>query len=217
MKAIDGALQRVLERGLEHLVSDEEFRRWEARQGERDRRDRLEASAISQRLDERGMSAILTDQARDTKALRMVRAWVASSRPALVLLGDPGRGKTVAAAWALARVAGRYVTEQQLCEMRKGEWRTRKSYETHLCTELLVIDELGRERDADLALQVMLDVIDARQRLPRRTLLLGNAEKELLIERYDRASLDRLGLDSDEAGIAIVRYLRGESLRKAQR
>lgn len=212
---LDPALQRTLERCQALYISEDELERWEAKQGERARRDRLDASGISERLDAEGALAVINDTPRPTRALTLVRPWMLSSRPMLALFGDVGQGKTVAAAWALARVAGRYVTAQALCELRAAGWRERGRFESHLRTELLVVDELGRERDAAQALETLMEVVDMRQRLPRRTLLLGNIDAATLIARYDKATLDRLGLDSDDSGIAVVRYLRGESLRKA--
>jgi len=132
-----------------------------------------------------------------------------------MLLGDPGQGKTVAAAWALSRCAGRYIRANELCELRASRWRGRDRYQKHLTTELLVIDELGTEADISLAAPTLQDVIDARQRLPRRTLLLGNDLD--LVARYDARTLDRLGIEGDDHGIAILRTLRGPSLRVGAR
>lgn len=217
---IDAALERVLAEAQEATAwSPEQVARWEAQQQHRDRRDRLDASGIIERLDEGGAPAIIDDTPMDTRALRLVRTWLMSSRPALVLLGDPGQGKTVAAAWALARMPGRYITAQSLCELHplSKNWREKSRWYQHLRTELLVIDELNRETDATIATVCLQDVIDVRQRAPRRTLLLGNITLADFVKRYDGRTLDRLGVDSDHAGIAIVRELKGKSMRKEPR
>lgn len=211
---IEDALASVLKRGMQSLASEDEIRAWEGELAVRNRRERLAASGIDERLDADGAEAIVHDRALDTRALQLVRAWVASSRPALVLLGDRGQGKTVAAAWALARCAGRYVRASDLCEMREAGWRQRDAYQRHLRTELLVVDELGTEADLTAAARMLQDVVDARQRRPRLTLLLGNQmSREELAERYDPRTLDRLGTSGDEHGIALFRLLRGRSLR----
>jgi DNA replication protein DnaC len=212
---VDDHLQRVLERCGEFVVSDEEIARFEAQQGERDRRDRIESSGIGEHLDESGAAAIIADRPTETRALALVRTWLISSRPMLVLTGPPGVGKTVAAAWALSRLPGRYARAQELCEMREN-WRERARWATHLRCEILVVDELGLERDPALAKETLQDVVDKRQRTPRRTLLLGNLDKAGLVARYDARTLDRLGIDDDASGIAILRSLKGESLRRAR-
>lgn len=211
---VDEHLRRVMERGAELVATDDELRRFEAQQIEHDRLQRIETSGISERLDEAGVHAIVHDRAKSTRALELVRAWVVSSRPVLVLLSrSPGLGKTVSAAWALARFNGRYVRAHDLCVMR-DERAQRQRYYQHLRAELLVIDELGLERNETDAKDMLLDVVDARQRLPRRTLLLGNLDKAAFVARYDARTLSRLGIDSDHAGIALIRSLKGDDLRK---
>lgn len=212
---MDGELGRILERGRDLVVSDEELARFNARQAQRDRRDRLETCGISDRLDLRGAEAIVDDKPERSRALELVQAWLLSSRPMLVLLGDPGQGKTVAGAWALARMAGRYVRAAELCEMRKN-WRERHRYYQHLRTELLYLDELGTEDDPIEAQRTLQDVVDARQRPPRRTLISGNLSKAKVVERYDARTLSRLGIDSDDDGIALLRALKGPDMRKAK-
>lgn len=211
--SIDDELQRVLDRGAELLASEEDMERFSAKQAERDRRDRLETSGISEHLDLRGADAIGRDAPERSRSLDLVRTWLVSTRPMLMLLGEPGQGKTVAAAWALARMSGRYVREQDLCEMR-ANWRTRREYRSHVRCELLVLDELGTERDPVGAADTFQDVVDNRQRSPRRTLLLGNLDRTKLVEIYDKRTLDRLGLESDDHGIAVIRSLKGPSMRK---
>lgn len=215
---LDEALQRVIERGRAALATPDEIARWESLQGRRDRADRLEASGIGERLDAAAAKALIEDTlAYDVRALELVRAWLPSPRAMLVLLSEePGLGKTTAAAWALSRLPGRYVRAQELSELRAST-RERGRYERLVRGELLVIDELGTERDAVDARDVLQDVVDVRQRLPRRTLLLGNLSKQAFEQRYDKRTLDRLGVGSDEVGIAIVRSLKGQSLRRERR
>jgi DNA replication protein DnaC len=211
---IGGELERILERGLELIVDDTKLARFHAEQAQNDRRERLEASGISERLDGRGAQAIVDDAPQATRALELVQAWLISPRPMLVLLGEPGQGKTVAAAWGLARIQGRYVRAQDLCDMR-ANWRERNTYRYHLRTGMLVLDELGTERDESAARDTLQDVVDARQRLPRRTLILGNLTKAQLVERYDKRTLSRLGVERDDDGLALLRSLKGADLRKA--
>lgn len=222
---ISPELRAVLDRGMSQVPSEEEVARWHTNRERQDREDRLAASGILERLDERGARAILTDVAEPTRAIELVRPWLVSSRPVLVLLSvQPGLGKTVAAAWALSRVPGRYVRAEDLCEMRElglaktaEGARERDRWYAHARAELLVVDELGLEKSPVQAQSNLQSLIDMRQRSPRRTLLLGNLSKTDLVERYDARTLDRLGVESDEAGIAILRSLSGPSLRAGAR
>lgn len=218
----DDELKRVLERGLEALATPEELECWEAQQARRDRRDRLDQCGIGDHLDQVSVAAVVDDALAPTRALHLVKLWMPSPRPALVLLSkEPGLGKTTAAAWALARSAGRYAAAQDLCELRSDR-RGRAEFERVIRGGLLVIDELGRERDAEEAHETFQAIIDVRQRSARRTLILGNLGLKELVARYDKRTLDRLGVlgyaqsqaEGDASGIAIVRMLDGTSFRQ---
>lgn len=214
--SINTELERLFARGLELRVSDEELRAWESEQAARERRGRLETSGIADRMDADGLARVLADDLEPSRSLELVRAWMLSSRPALVLMGPPGVGKTVAAAWALARCSGRYVRARDLCDMHLGRGAARVLYEAHRTCSLLVVDELGLERDPAAARETMDDIVDSRLRLPRRTLLLGNIQSRGdLVDRYDERMLDRLGVHHDEDGIALFRRVDGRSRRRS--
>lgn len=210
--SIDTFKQMIAEREIE-LVSEEELQRFDAKHIAQDRLERLEKSSILERLDERGHRAIVDDQPLKTRALHHVQTWLLSSRPMLMLLGDTGLGKTCAAAWALARKRGYYIKAAELADMRLDKSEKHRYYQYARCG-LLVIDELGSERDKGEAIATFDDIIDIRQHSPRRTLLLGNLSKAELIDRYGKRSLSRLGPDRDEDGLAIIRKLTGEDLRR---
>lgn len=217
LASLDDVLASVMDRGIALAATDEELAAWEAEETLRQRHERLVASGIAERLTESGIAALVHDRSEDTRALQLVRPWVAkNSRPMLVLLGDMGVGKTHAAAWALSRKPGRYIRARDLVELGHGGRSDRAHFWEALRTELLVIDELGLERDETEARDTLQDVVDARQRLPRRTLLLGNLTAKELADRYDARTLDRMGAKSDDAGIAIFRRLRGKSRRRAR-
>ncbi len=205
---LDDALSAVIDRARTFAVSEEEFQAWETEEVTRQRKRLLDASGVSERLDSDGEKAIVANEMLDTRALQLTRGWLLSSRPALVLLSRPGGGKTVAAGWALARLPGRYYRARDLEELMLGTTvRERDAYRAARSCELLVIDELGSERGQGDAADMLQDIIDARQRLPRRTMLLSNLDPARLVARYDDRTLDRLGRGSDEHGIAILRSL----------
>lgn len=214
--------------------SDDELRATELLITSADRIERLHASGVYERLDERGFEAISRNRALDTDAMRLVSAWMhpSCSRPALFLTSIPGQGKTVAAAWALANMfvppnheyGGIYVTAPELCELygkaaagnAQGD-QAKRVYRTCIGAPLLVLDELGRELDPARAMLVLHDVIDKRQRRSRMTLILSNLAPNDLAEKYDVGILDRLGHKGQEHGIALMYVLKpGPSLRESK-
>lgn len=209
--SIDGALADVLSRLEGQIASDEDVARWERRRAEDLRHDLLRQSGVIEVLSQGGADAVVGDRCRTTRALDLVRQWAASSRPVFALFGGVGVGKTVAAAWALARMPGRYVRADELTALRRGEYGRgpNEEYRRHLRGELLVVDELGIEEHAGHATATLYDVFDKRQRLPRRTLLLGNLDEATLATRYDDRILSRL------REVGVVRSVRGEDLRRS--
>lgn len=211
--SIGGTLEAVLRRAQDSVCTPEELAAWEASTEREERSARLEASGITERLTAQGIAALVHDRTKPTRALQFVQAWTLASRPMLVLLGDVGVGKTFAASWVLTRKRGRYARAQELVEMLHGNAQQRDLFWRHARTEVLVIDELGLERDEAEARITLHEIVDARQRLPRRTLLLGNLTAQQVVQRYDARTLDRMGMLSDDAGVAVFRTLRGESIR----
>lgn len=145
----------------------------------------------------------LTDDAR-FPAVRVVREWLANpnSPPIMFLAGGTGCGKTVAAAWALARMGGEYVRAVDLArrsEPYRGEAAELLLMEPH---ELLVLDDLGTEKrkaapggdvPADSRfMPALYDLIDQRQGVirrgtrwaPRRTLVTLNMSKAVFKAKY---------------------------------
>lgn len=207
---IDETLAGVLARLEGQIASDDEVAIWESRRAADLRHDLIRQSGVLEVLSQKGADAIVGDRCLPTRALDLVRQWVASSHPVLCLFGSVGAGKTVAAGWALSRMPGRYVRADELTVMRKADYgRASDDYARHLRGELLVVDELGIEERADLATETLLAVLDRRQRLPRRTLLLGNLDAQHLAKRYDERVLSRLRES------AIVRSVRCADMRGA--
>ncbi len=203
-------LEGVLAAAGATLASDAEVARWERRRAADARSELLSLSGVGEVLSRVGSELVIADKLRDTDALRLVQRWIASSTPALVLFGGKGLGKTVAAAWALSRVPGRYVEAATLCAMHRGDYgNPSEDFFRHARGELLVIDELGCEANIEHAIAALHDAVNRRQRLPRRTLLLGNLDREALIARYDARTLDRL------QSFARFRAVTGESMREA--
>jgi DNA replication protein DnaC len=218
-QSLEDALRRVLSGEVRPWASDEEVARYEAARARRERRARAEALGLDRMLADDALAAVVADTLEATEALDVVRRWVAyqaglrarGACPILALLGGPGVGKTVAAAWLLLSEGGRYVTAGELARLSRADWGDeRAAHDRLLASRVLVVDELGTEgeRAAAAATQAIHEVVDQRQSSSRLTLLIGNIGRAELRQRYDARTIDRL------RAVAKIVELSGESMRR---
>lgn len=210
-------------------ATDADIAAMEARAQTEAQRDRLSASGIGRVLRATDKHAVIEQTLSETEALRKVRNWLALAtrtpspgRNVCVLCGDPGLGKTVAAAWALARCGGLYVKVDEYLR-DYDRWQRDRSFDERTSTllvrykraHLVVVDELGRERNAELARDAIYDLIDSRQTRRRElTLIITNLSVDDMnarLERgvYDERTSDRLARDGWVTGVS------GKSMRRA--
>lgn len=140
--------------------------------------------------------AIADGTLQDTAPMVSMRRWSQQNeRRVWVGIGDPGVGKTVAAAWAMWHYRTRgvvYVTEPQL-----ARWHSFMRFEAdrERCDRagLLVIDELGTAppRDLEVARTAVFDAVD-RRIAKGRLIMIGNLNVESLSKRYGARMIDRL-------------------------
>lgn len=162
--------------------------------------------------------AIITGQGLlRTHALAACQRWFnvrsgSSSRPMsmMALVGLSGRGKTMAAAWLLARVGGRYVTAET---MRRAfvstHWRDAGKFDELVAQRCLVIDEAGCELDGTTALAAMNELINRRLGLERAwTLITANIIEEEFRQRYGDRTIRRI----EHMGAII--QVKGDDLRR---
>lgn len=191
------ATDEAAERQARHLAASQE------------RADRI--SAISPGLTAEMAQAVtqgaLTD-GPEWSAHAHVRRWLAdpASRPVLILAGGTGTGKTVACAWALAKLGGEYVRAIDLPK-RFEPYRGEAEPLNVAAHELLVLDDLGTEtrtaegRPDRRFMPAFYDIVDQRQGvmrrgtrwLPRRTLITTNVKRTEFRSKYpDERILSRL-------------------------
>lgn len=163
------------------------------------RRERLDASGVSECLTSDALALVVADRLRPTRAVEAARRWLAyqasvrkaGSRPVLALFGGIGCGKTVAAASVLAAEGGRYVQAEDLCRLHAARFGSEAAeFRRLMRLGVLVVDELGTEESAERAAATLHEVVDRRQ--SKRTLLLGNLTKASFAERLDARTVDRL-------------------------
>lgn len=219
---IDDELRGVLERLEARICEDSEIEAYELAEAVESRRRLLESSGIVDVLPPEDVEALALNSYRDGRAIDLVTQFVAQTqlsvgRPALVLMGGTGTGKTVAAGWALARTPGVFIEAGDLVRAQvAADGRSPRSPDVERWrrltrTGLLVVDELGTERDIDDAQVAFREIINRRQDRRRPTILLGNVEPKVFWARFDSRTRDRLRV------CAFVRGLTGDSMRAPRR
>jgi DNA replication protein DnaC len=227
--AFGDTLQSVIAKCAEVCVaSDEELAALDARAEREAWRERLEASGIheSTRIEDRRM--LLEGKLEPLAALRATQGWLAKAtdreapgRNVLVMAGATGLGKTLAAAWAITREGGIYVKMDELCRDYARWERDRttmdhsgNAWRRYQRARLVVLDEVGRERDANLARDAFYKLVDERQSRRRQlTIMVTNLSRADFLARlhagaYDERSASRLARD------AWVVPLDGKDLRR---
>lgn len=232
---IGPTLEEILARAQAayRFPTDLEIAASEARMQREAWRDRLSSSGILASLRDEDRARVLDDALDETDALRATRAWLAKAtqtpdpdRNVLALCGPRGLGKTIAAAWALSRRGGVYATVETY--LRDHErWLRDRSYddETSQATQrmeryrtahLVVLDEIGTERNAEAMRAAFFRLMDHRQSRRRQlTILLTNLSRADFVARlergvYDERTTDRFRRDLWAVGLA------GESMRRAE-
>lgn len=162
-------------------------------------RAQVRARAASERLRSTRLPRLVAGallQLQTTNATKCARQWVDSGRRYLVLAGDVGTGKTVAAGAALAWCMERGAT---------GEWSTSTGFAAALGgfsgqaeaerlkhLDVLVIDDFGTEHLSSFAASVFFEVLAARHENGGRTVLTTNLDGKQFRERLGSRLADRV-------------------------
>lgn len=166
------------------------------------------------------VDAIVRDTLVEHPALRTVRLWYDTARGArpsrdgrpmrfLLLLGQTGRGKTVAASTVLADRGGHYMSAPELHRLStmRGPAPRNRIEEVHMAGTV-VLDDLGAE-DADASMEACVwDLVNARQTERKLTILTGNMTRAEFAQRYGERTTRRI-----EHQGAVVE-IQGEDLRR---
>lgn len=186
-------------------------------EADRAREDRLRALARSGIvLPPEDLAAIAADTLDETEPLDLVRRWFEAEldRPILILCGDTGVGKTVAAGWAVAaRGGGVYVHAPELAR-RVLPTRTEIEHvgveALNLRSAFLVLDDLGAESDASFARWSEAFAVLVEKRLMLgRSIFTSNMGKPQFRPRYGKRIAERLNAHS-----YVVELQEKKSLRR---
>lgn len=202
--------------------------------GRESRLANIQRSGIGKHLGPGDTDRVCLERVNPTDALRLIQSWAEKDTPRrwMMLSGTVGIGKTVAAAWLLARDGGRYVTMTDLVRMfapilRGLAPQTQDDALARLDAlagaRTLVLDELGRDGlSPEVAREALHWLVEARQGAKRgRTLVLSNLSASEIRSRfkdgtYDPRTSSRLSLllARDKGGGAVFE-LAGKDLRGA--
>ncbi len=235
-EALGPSLAEVIAKTAEiAAASDEVIAAMEARLNREARAERLVRSGVTDPgpLPDEDRRMILAESCKSTRALDAVQRWlpraletVDPDKNILILAGPRGTGKTVAAAWAIARMGGRYVTldeylrdysRWQRDRDRGREDGTARELQRYDAGGLLVIDELRGELDRWLAEAERPGwhrLVDRRQSR-RRHLTIGitNLSRAAFIADMQNGALDPRTYDRMKRSAYIV-GIEGESMRE---
>lgn len=224
------ARRALLERGrtlAARLSEPEEVARREREQHER---ERAWARKAPVRARERGVPIddhdvrryALDPQPVAGQALDAVRAFLAwreataerergdRCKGLFVLLSPPGGGKSTAGAWAVVwhRESALYLTAAEVAaNPLTAHTTTHLAWRTFVGPDLVVVDEIGTERDA----ATVLALAQERYNRGRATILLGNLTSEEFFARYPDPRLEsRLQQQSARGGPTLLELTCGD-------
>ena len=150
-------------------------------------------------LRERVSGMLTRGELHATEAREICAKWRAQFGPdgksVLLLLGAMGTGKTVAVAEQASQSEPyRYLRSQKLALLAKSSYSTEvEAYESTLqFPGLLIIDEVGFERDKDSATQAIHEAVDMRKWCSRPLVLISNLSVDQFKQTFDARTVDRL-------------------------
>lgn len=173
--------------------------------GREQRLERIRRSGIGKHLGPGDAGRIVRDQVSDTPVLALVRRWADPQRETprrwLLVAGTVGIGKTVAAAWLLARDGGRYITMTDLVRVYAPVLRglapatqdeALERLDAIANARTLVLDELGRDGlSVEIAREALHWLVEARHGAKRgRTLVLSNLGAADIRQRFADGAYD---------------------------
>jgi hypothetical protein len=152
----------------------------------------------------------LGEDPRAREAWARVSTWLELDSPFLVLQGEQGSGKTCAVLGAVGELGGRVVGILDVVRAWRNETPEAQALrDVILGVPFLVVEDVGTEREEEIAAVALHAVVDRRQSR-RRTAITTNLDRPLLEARYDPRTLARL----DHSGVWCS--LRTKNLRRGR-
>ena len=185
-------------------------------EAEEQAREMLRAARMAERLEGSGLGARTreaVEAASDSPAVVSTRQWLNAGRSWLLLAGDVGTGKTVAAGWALREVArqGQTVAFRRAAEVARLSGFDAGAQELHRLKRvgLLVLDDLGTECATGWGTSILHELLDTRHEAKLRTIITSNLKRADARARLGDRMADRVQQDGR------VVWLEGASMRRS--
>jgi DNA replication protein DnaC len=205
----DVAARRVLEQR-------EREREWERKAATRARERNAPVDDHDVRrfaLDPRPTDSQALDALREFLAWRESMAATEHSgryKAIFVMLSPPGRGKSTAGAWAVVwhRDSALYLTAAEVSSSPRTAYTdTHAVWRSWLAPDLLVVDEIGTEREP----ATVLSLAQERYNRGRATIVMGNLTPDGFFARYPDPRLDsRLEQQSQRGGPTMIELTSGD-------
>ncbi len=158
-----------------------------------DRRSaRLDAAKDCRITDEVRAALVADEGLRETASLVAARAWYedVTRKPWLVLAGNTGCGKSVAAAYTIARNGGLWIRAERLVRVFYANFGDQfEEQEKIRDCGLLVLDDVASELDASRMQSALIELLDARKSRRQCTVVTTNLSKTAFAARYGNERL----------------------------
>ncbi len=133
-----------------------------------------------------------------TLAIDTVKEWLAGPQRFLLMFGDAGTGKSVAAAWAVTQRRGWYLYASDLAV---AGYYAADFWDDARLASVLALDEMGRERGDDKGWyeSTLVRLLIGRCEDARKTILVANVDAAQWRARYAPAAHEALAAGQPEA------------------
>jgi len=158
-------------------------------------RRRSDVRRLNLPIETADIELLASGNVKETGPVIAVRRWRDSGKPLLVMAGPPGTGKTLAAARAVLHGGGKYVAARDVARLFLAQFGE-ESEQARALTEtdgVLVIDDIGREKNHEAMQTGLIELLDYRRRDGRRNIWISNLPRAEFEQRYsDERLLSRI-------------------------
>lgn len=208
MQAASGILQDVVgsppEKSQETLAVDRRAARLKAA-------GMIHPKAVAAAVASVGRCPVVAGNAASLRIAREVESFVGTDLQTLVLIAAPGRGKSFAAAWAIAEHQSESMWLQALDVRVGASWDSLR--ERAVKVPMLVVDDLGEEAAGEYGVKEIAGLLQSRHNCGLKTLVTTNLLEDEIHEKYG----ERLTSRWSEEGLSRVVMVDGPDLRQMRR
>ncbi len=158
-------------------------------------RRRAAVRALNMPIEDADVELLAGDAFEEKAPAAAIREWCASGKPLLILSGTTGTGKTLAAARELLRTGGKYIAARDVSRLFLAQFGEEAEQARALIevAGLLVLDDIGREKNHEAMQTGLIELLDYRRRDGRRNIWITNLPRVEFTKRYsDERLLSRI-------------------------